>query len=274
MLICDEQHKRWCRWISQDPVPPDPWTEPPRQYIRGGCMAPQLYAANKIVIGNEDCLRLRIYTRSLKPKRLKPVMVWIHGGSFVHGSVSADIYNPEYLLREKIVLVAISYRLGALGECFKRNYLSARFYLSICWWFAGFLLFKDPGLAIPGNAGLKDQVMAMKWVKANIQFFGGDPENISKLHNKLSSRTIKIRNGIYIYWMSVSAIWPRRRWGFHTFALCVTDVGWPVPQGHHVIGKYLQWMGNKWREKSHTRASQRVGLERNERRKRHVRCDP
>lgn len=44
----------------------------------------------------------------------------------------------------------------------------------------GFLSLKDPELGIPGNAGLKDQVMALKWIKENCQHFGGDPENISK----------------------------------------------------------------------------------------------
>lgn len=39
---------------------------------------------------------------------------------------------------------------------------------------------KDPELGIPGNAGLKDQVMAMQWVKENCMYFGGDPENISE----------------------------------------------------------------------------------------------
>lgn len=44
----------------------------------------------------------------------------------------------------------------------------------------GFLSLNDPELGIPGNAGLKDQVMALKWVKENCMHFGGDPDNISK----------------------------------------------------------------------------------------------
>ena len=50
-----------------------------------------------------------------EPDRLKPVMVWIHGGAFVAGSGSSRTYGPEFLMMEDIVLVTINYRLGLLG---------------------------------------------------------------------------------------------------------------------------------------------------------------
>lgn len=46
--------------------------------------------------------------------------------------------------------------------------------------FTGFVSFNDQDIAIPGNAGLKDQTMALKWIKENCTHFGGDPENISE----------------------------------------------------------------------------------------------
>lgn len=46
--------------------------------------------------------------------------------------------------------------------------------------FAGFVSFNDQEIGIAGNAGLKDQTMALKWVKENCSHFGGDPENISE----------------------------------------------------------------------------------------------
>lgn len=55
--------------------------------------------------------------------------------------------------------------------------------------FSGFLSFKDPEIGISGNAGLKDQTMALKWIKDNCMHFGGDPENISKqISNAIHAR--------------------------------------------------------------------------------------
>lgn len=106
----------WWRWFLKAPVPPDPWSDPPTRFFRGGSLAPQLLHKNGKVIGSEDCLHLCVYTRNLTPRVLAPVMVWIHGGAFAHGSITIDMYDPEYLLRDKIVLVAMNYRLGAFGE--------------------------------------------------------------------------------------------------------------------------------------------------------------
>lgn len=54
----------------------------------------------------------------------------------------------------------------------------------------GFVSFEDPELGIPGNAGLKDQTMALKWIKENCAHFGGDPDNISKYLISLSVQSI------------------------------------------------------------------------------------
>ncbi|CAG9805087.1 unnamed protein product [Chironomus riparius] len=111
----------------------------------------------KEVEGKEDAGILNIFTKNLKPKKLCPVMVWIHGGGFIIGSSSTDIYGPDYFLQEDIVFVSINYRLGVFG----------------------FLSLDDESLNIPGNNGLKDQIFALKWIKKNIANFGGDPNNIT-----------------------------------------------------------------------------------------------
>lgn len=84
-------------------------------------------------------------------------MVWIHGGAFLTGSSATDLYGPDYLMTENVVLVTLNYRVGQLG----------------------FLNLEDENVNVPGNAGLKDMVMALKWVKTNIRNFGGDPSNIT-----------------------------------------------------------------------------------------------
>lgn len=107
---------------------------------------------------SEDCLVLNVYTPTL-PKdediETLPVMVWIHGGSFNLGSGDMAIFGPEFLLREKVVVVTCNYRLGALG------------FLSL------------PSAGIYGNMGLKDQRLVLKWVHENIASFGGDPGNVT-----------------------------------------------------------------------------------------------
>lgn len=109
------------------------------------------------VDGSEDCLTLNVYTPSPLAHPRRPVMVWIHGGGFVAGSGKTDLYGPDYLISEDVVVVTINYRLGVFG----------------------FLALEDPSLGVPGNAGLKDQVMALKWVQKNIRYFGGDPNNVT-----------------------------------------------------------------------------------------------
>ena len=85
----------------------------------------------------------------------KAVMVWLHGGGFHMGSGGTDLYGPGYLMEEDVVLVTLNYRLGPLG------------FLSL------------PQGGVSGNAGLKDQRMALRWVRENIAAFGGDPNKVT-----------------------------------------------------------------------------------------------
>ncbi|XP_062543894.1 acetylcholinesterase-like isoform X2 [Armigeres subalbatus] len=108
------------------------------------------------VEGSEDCLYLNVYSPKIgSEEKALPVMVFIHGGAFMFGSGNSDCYSPEYLVQEDVVAVTLNYRLGPLGF----TYL--------------------PSQGIEGNAGLKDQLMALKWVKQNIGKFGGDPNNVT-----------------------------------------------------------------------------------------------
>lgn len=152
------------------PELPEPWTAPLDCTVQGPRF-PQLDRTlrqeDPKFEGDLDSMHINVYTPSLPPNTssrtesanytLMPVLVWIHGGSFTVGSGRTDIYGPDYFMEKNVVLVTFNYRLHVFG----------------------FLSLDDKELGVPGNAGLKDQVMALKWVKENIENFGGNPKNIT-----------------------------------------------------------------------------------------------
>ncbi|VEN48088.1 unnamed protein product, partial [Callosobruchus maculatus] len=105
--------------------------------------------------GSEDCLFLSVYTPSINSSSPLPVLVWIHGGYLLVGDAKLDSQNPEYLLDENIVFIQIQYRLGIFG----------------------FIATGDE--VLPGNIGHKDQLLALKWVQENVQYFGGDKDKVT-----------------------------------------------------------------------------------------------
>jgi len=115
---------------------------------------PPQYAAlfPEVVIPGEDCLNLNVWTPDINAVGL-PVLVWIHGGSFMNGSGSVGAYNGAAFARDGVVCVTINYRLSAEG-----------------------FLFLDDGIA---NLGLLDQLAALQWVQNNISAFGGDPARVT-----------------------------------------------------------------------------------------------
>ncbi len=106
---------------------------------------------------SEDCLQLNVFAP--KGAKAAPVMVWIHGGS--HRTGAGWIYDGSNFARDGVVVVAINYRLGALG------------------YFAHPALTKAAGAEPTGNFGLMDQIAALRWVQRNIARFGGDPANVT-----------------------------------------------------------------------------------------------
>jgi para-nitrobenzyl esterase len=108
---------------------------------------------------SEDCLTLNVWAPAAAKKA--PVMVWIHGGGFVNGSGSADLYDGSQLAKRGVVLVSINYRLGRFGS------------------FAHPLLTKEAAGGPVSNYGMMDMIASLEWVKRNAAAFGGDPDNVT-----------------------------------------------------------------------------------------------
>lgn len=104
----------------------------------------------------EDCLHINVYVPRENPnsKFDLEVLVHIHGGAFVLGDGTLFM-SPQFLMDHEIILVSFNYRLGIFG----------------------FLSTEDD--VVPGNMGLKDQVLALEWVQKNIRSFGGNPKAVT-----------------------------------------------------------------------------------------------
>ncbi|MCU1455860.1 MAG: Carboxylesterase type, partial [Acidimicrobiales bacterium] len=136
----------------------------PRDASAFGASAPQHLSALEASMGadaiewDEDCLYLNVWTPACDGAR-RPVMVWLHGGSYVFGSGSTPWYDGARLAARDAVIVTVNYRLGAFGYLYLDELA--------------------PGFEGSGNAGLLDQVAALRWVRDNIAGFGGDPTNVT-----------------------------------------------------------------------------------------------
>nr|QFN66797.1 caryl carboxylesterase [Propylea japonica]QKI86658.1 glutathione S-transferase [Propylea japonica] len=144
----------------QEPKEPEKWShtffatkDPPK------CAQKNYLFGDQMVEGSEDCLYINVYTPEFQPQRsrtkLLPVMVFIHWGGFFTGTSRTDYHGPEYLMDKDVVLVTFNYRLGLLGF---------------------FSTYDD---ASPGNFGLKDQNLALRWVQKNIRYFGGNKSEVT-----------------------------------------------------------------------------------------------
>lgn len=146
------------------PAPARPWAGE-RDATRFGSSAPQpglmMAALPGMDVGaqGEDCLYLNVYAPAgARPGDRKPVLFWIHGGGFVIGSGSQAVYDGASLVRRgDVVVVTINYRLGVLG----------------------FLDLGEQGDVATPNAGILDQIAALRWVREHVEAFGGDPGNVT-----------------------------------------------------------------------------------------------
>lgn len=149
------------RWRS--PQPPRRWREPlAATTLPPSC--PQNRSALTPLPDNysEDCLYLNVWTPAAnQPQARQPVMVWIHGGGFQQGGSGQAIYNGQALAKAGVVVVTINYRVGLFG------------------FLAHPALTAESPEQVSGNYGLRDQIFALQWVRANIANFGGNPDNVT-----------------------------------------------------------------------------------------------
>ncbi|KAH9410291.1 hypothetical protein TYRP_010049 [Tyrophagus putrescentiae] len=151
------------------PVPiTEKWTEPleatsfPAQCVQDKNLALAPFNEPLVLSRNfsEDCLYLNIWSPDVavvSEEKLKPVLIWIHGGALTIGTSSFDLYNGEVLAAAAdAVVVTINYRVSTLG-----------------------FLYSSEVAEVGGNQGLFDQAAALEWVQEHIRYFGGDPQRVT-----------------------------------------------------------------------------------------------
>jgi len=158
--------------FAQPPVGPLRWRSPRpaeswdgiREASEFGPAAPQIITpainlgANPVM--NEDCLTLNVWRASEAPGPL-PVMVWIHGGAYTFGSTRQPLYDgANFASTGEVVIVTINYRIGALG-------------------FLDLSSLSTDDERFDSNLALRDVLLALGWVRDNIQSFGGDPDRVT-----------------------------------------------------------------------------------------------
>ena len=146
------------RWRAPEQLKPSNKTFDAKKFGASAIQEDDAIEISSQNLQSEDCLTLNIWKRSNK-KNL-PVMVFIHGGSFMHGGTFDPLYNGSNLASSNdVIVVSFNYRLNIFG-------------------FMHFELM-DSAYEDSGHLGINDQITALKWVKENISAFGGNPDNIT-----------------------------------------------------------------------------------------------
>jgi len=152
------------RWAA--PEPPPSW-DGVREATEFGHAAIQMTDRRGELgaVPSEDCLNLNIWSPTLDAGARLPVMVWIHGGGFLHWAASMKQFHGRMLAHRGVVLVSFNYRLGVLG----------------------FLSHPEAG----GNFAVQDWVAALRWVARNIGAFGGDPDNVTAFGQSAGAEAVR-----------------------------------------------------------------------------------
>ena len=164
------------RW--QPPKPPKPWDGVRDASVLGHrCWVNvpnnRIGGAIAGVPEDEDCLYLNVWTAAKSASERRPVMVWLHGGGFQFGTSGEHGTDGTLLAQKGVVLVSLNYRLGVFG-------------------FFSYPTLRGTANRLSGNFGLQDQIAALKWIKANIADFGGDPNNVTVFGESAGSQAVSL----------------------------------------------------------------------------------
>ena len=162
------------RWRPPQPAPS--WNGL-RDASLFGDSCPQQYIKNLSdglgLPGKEDCLKLNVYAPTKSGKNL-PVMVWFHGGGLIVDGARDPQFTPINLIKNGVIVVTVDYRLGSLGFFAPKELIEEA---------------KAKGEPV-GNYGTMDQIASLKWVKKNIEAFGGNPNNVTIFGQSAGGRSV------------------------------------------------------------------------------------
>lgn len=165
------------RWQVAQPEPDSRLVREAKYFGHSSIQSRSRGNAASLYPQGEDCLTLNVWTAAAGMRSARrPVMVWIHGGSYVSdGTASPRNWGDCFVkAHPEVVFVSINYRLGLLG------------FLDLT------LLPDGKDYARSGNLGLLDQVEALRWVKRNIAAFGGDPGNVTIMGHSAGAGSVAL----------------------------------------------------------------------------------
>lgn len=150
------------------PVKPQSWAGVRDMFDLGarapqlpGCLVPEYAVMEDYGPTSEDCLLLNVWTPGANNRQKRPVMVWFHGGGFSVGSGGCAVYDGTNLAaKHDVVVVTVNHRLNVFGYLYLTD-LGGDKYVQT------------------SNLGMLDLIASLKWVRDNIEKFGGDSRNVT-----------------------------------------------------------------------------------------------